>query len=203
MSFTEMRSKMQDFSGAKTADYQRQYMATEVNDFLSSLENQFVEYLLCNISDSGKDVDIKTWLGKKYYNPSNEYAKECLEICPDVRHIYGKRIKGWADHALKCFDNFLLKFIQEDLKENIKSDINFLKERDVYKHLILKGDDYEKIGRAFEYIYQTRNEFQHIQIIDQDGHRIPRTLSNRKANEKRDLIIGWFKSALLLLMKKI
>ena len=45
MKFTEMRSTMQSFSGAKTAEYQMQYMATELKDVLNGLNNKFVEYL--------------------------------------------------------------------------------------------------------------------------------------------------------------
>ncbi len=54
----------------------------------------------------------------------------------------------------------------------------------------------QEIGQAFDNIYLTRNEFQHIQIIDQNGNRIPRNLTNSKCNQKRDLIVGWFGYAL-------
>jgi hypothetical protein len=76
-------------------------------------------------------------------------------------------------------------------------------EREVYWHLIDLGGDLQQIGQAFDNIYRARNEFQHVQIIDQNGNRIPKTLSNSKYNEKRDLIMGWFKSALILMLVKI
>ncbi len=203
MKFTEMRSTMQSFSGAKTAEYQMQYMATEVKDVLNGLNNKFVEYLTNDLTDLKLEIDFRNWITNTYYGASNDNAKECLELCLNVKHLYGRKIKSWTDNALKCYDNFLLKYIQDDLKETIKQQSPILKERDVYQHLIDKGGELMLIGQAFDFIYQTRNEFQHIQVIDQNGNRIPKLVSNSKYNEKRDLIISWFKSALILMLDKI
>lgn len=203
MKFTEMRSTMQSFSGAKTEEYQMQYMATEVKDVLKGLNNKFVEYLTNDLTDSKLNFFLKNWLTSTYYNSSNDNAKECLEVCLNIKHLYGRKIKSWTDNALKCYDNFLLKYIQEDLKETIEKQTKMLKERDVYQHLINKGGELMEIGQAFDYIYQTRNEFQHIQITDQNGNRIPKPVTNTKYNEKRDLIMVWFKSALVLMIDKI
>lgn len=196
MRFTETRSAMQTFSGAPTAEYQMQYIATEVKDLLANLNNRFVEYLTKDITNSNEDFDFRIWLTNTFYSSSNDNAKECLEHCLTVKHIYGRKIKPWTDSALKCYDNFLLKYIQEDRKEIIKKLGRDLKERDVYKHLIALGGELQEIGQAFDNIYLTRNEFQHIQIIDQNGNRIPRNLTNSKCNQKRDLIVGWFGYAL-------
>lgn len=196
MRFTETRSAMQTFSGAPTAEYQMQYIATEVKDLLANLNNRFVEYLTKDITNSNEDFDFRIWLTNTFYSSSNDNAKECLEHCLTVKHIYGRKIKPWTDSALKCYDNFLLKYIQEDRKETIKKLGRDLKERDVYKHLIDLGGELQEIGQAFDNIYLTRNEFQHIQIIDQNGNRIPRNLTNSKCNQKRDLIVGWFGYAL-------
>ena len=203
MKFTEMRSTMQSFSGAKTAEYQMQYIASELKDVLDGLNNKFVEYLTNDLTDLKLEIDFRDWISNTYYSSSNDNAKECLELCLNVKHLYGRKIKSWTDNALKCYDNFLLKYIQEDLKETIKQSSTMLKERDVYQHLMQKGGEFMQIGQAFDYIYQTRNEFQHVQIIDQKGNRIPKPVSNSKYNEKRDLIMGWFKSALVLMMDKI
>ena len=203
MKFTEMRTTMQSFSGAKTAEYQMQYMATELKDVLNGLNNKFVEYLTNDLTDLKLEIDFRNWITNTYYASSNDNAKECLELCLNVKHLYGRKIKSWTDNALKCYDNFLLKYIQEDLNETIKQQSTILKERDVYQHLIHKGGEFMQIGQAFDFIYQTRNEFQHIQVIDQNGNRIPKQVSNSKYNEKRDLIISWFKSALILMLNKI
>lgn len=203
MKFTEMRTSMHSFSGAKTAEYQLQYMATEVKDILNNLNSQFVEYLTNDLTDKELEIDFRKWITNTYYSSSNENAKECLELCLSIKHLYGSKIKAWTDNALKCYDNFLLKYIQEDLKENIKQQSKMLKERDVYQHLVDKGGEFMQIGQAFDFIYQTRNEFQHVQIIDQNGNRIPKKISNSRYNEKRDLIMGWFKIALVLMTDKI
>jgi hypothetical protein len=203
MKFTEMRSEIQSFSGAKTAEYQMQYMSAEVKDVLKNLNNQFVEYLTNDLVDMTLEIDFRKWITNTYYSSSNDNAKECLELCLSVKHLYGRKIKAWTDNALKCYDNFLLKHIQEDRGEKIKSNIKVGTEREVYWHLIDLGGDLQQIGQAFDNIYTTRNEFQHVQIIDQNGIRIPRNLSNSQCNSKRDLIIGWFKGALLKLTKKI
>jgi len=197
MSFTSTRTKMNSFSGAPTAEYQLQYMAKEVRDLLNDLNNKFLEYLTNDLVDNGFQTELKEWLTQSYYSSSNEYAKECLEHCLTVNHLYGRKLKSWTDAALKCYDNFLLKHIQVDRRETIKKISKDLKERDVYNHLVELGGTLQEIGQAFNNIYQTRNEFHHIQYVDDaSGNRIPRRMTNSAYNQKRDLIIGWFKEAL-------
>lgn len=203
MKFTEMRSTMASFSGAKTAEYQIQYISSGVTEVLKGLNGKFVEYLTNDLTDLKSENDFRTWITNTYYGASNDNAKECLELCLNVKHLYGRKIKSWTDNALKCYDNFLLKYIQEDRVEKIKPNIKVGTEREVYWHLIDLGGDLQQIGQAFDNIYLARNEFQHIQIIDQNGNRTPKKLSNSKYNEKRDLIMGWFKSALILMLDKI
>ncbi len=197
MSFTSTRTKMNSFSGAPTAEYQLQYMAKEVRDILNDLNNKFLEYLTEDLIDESFNSELKDWLTQSYYPSSNEYAKECLEHCLNVKHLYGRKLKPWTDAALKCYDNFLLKHIQVDREESIMKISKDMKERDVYNHLIQLGGTLQDIGQAFNNIYQTRNEFQHIQMLDdKSGNRIPKRMTNSAINQKRDLIIGWFKEAL-------
>ncbi len=197
MSFTSTRTKMNSFSGAPTADYQLQYMAKEVRDLLNDLNNKFLEYLTENLVDGKFNLELKEWLTQSYYPSSNEYAKECLEHCPNINHLYGRKLKPWTDSALKCYDNFLLKHIQVDRGETIKKTTKDLKERDVYNHLVELGGTLQDIGQAFNNIYQERNEFHHVQVVDDaSGNRIPKKMTNKVLNQKRDSIIGWFKEAL-------
>jgi hypothetical protein len=200
MSFTATRSKMTTFSGAPTADYQLKYMAQEVKDVLNDINNKFLDYLTNDLLDSDLRMNLSTWLTSKYYPSSNEHAKECLEQCLKINHIYGRKIKPWTDSALKCYDNFLLKLIQVDRGESIKKLTKDEKERDVYVHLVQLGGTLQDIGQAFNNIYQTRNDFHHIQIVDdKSGNRIPKRMTNSSYNQKRDLIIGWFKEAISLM----
>ena len=197
MSFTSTRTKMNSFSGAPTAEYELQCMAKEVRDLLNDLNNKFLEYLTEDLVDLKFNVELKEWLTQSYYPSSNEYAKECLELCLTVKHLYGRKLKPWTDAALKCYDNFLLKHIQVDRGETIKKTTKDLKERDVYNHLVELGGTLQDIGQAFNNIYQERNEFHHVQVVDDaSGNRIPKRMTNSSYNQKRDSIIGWFKNAL-------
>ncbi|MCK6610962.1 MAG: hypothetical protein L6Q78_07965 [Bacteroidia bacterium] len=196
MKFTELRNTMQTFSGASTPDYQLAYIATEVKDLLNGLNNQFVEFLTKDITDTELQWDIQQWLGAPYYQSSNENAKDCLEQCISVKHIWGRRIKSWTDSALKCYDNFLLKYIQIDQKETISKTYIGLKETDVYNHLINKGGKEQEIGQNFKNIYQLRSKFQHIQMEEKDGIRVPKRITNSDCNKLRDLIVPWFRLSL-------
>jgi hypothetical protein len=199
--FTELRNTIQKFSGASTPEYQLEYIASEIKDHLNGLNNQFVEYLTKDITDTELEWDIQQWLDAPYYKSSNENAKDCLEQCISVNHIWGRRIKSWTDNALKCYDNFLLHYIQYDQKETISKSYSGLKETDVYNHMISKGGLDQDIGQNFINIYQLRSTFQHIQTEEKDGIRIPKRISNTQCNKARDLIIQWFRISILLLFK--
>lgn len=203
MKFTELRNTMQSFSGASTPDYQLAYITAEVKDLLNGLNYQFVEYLTKDIVETELHLNLQQWLGSPYYQSSNENAKDCLEQCPTVKHIWGRKIKGWTDSALKCFDNFLLKYIQIDNRETITRSHTGIKETDVYHHLINKSGIEQEIGQNFKNIYQLRSAFQHIQTEEKNGIRIPRRISNSKCNQSRDLIIQWFRLSLLSLFALI
>jgi len=199
MKFTELRNTMQSFSGASTPDYQLAYITAEVKDLLNGLNNQFVEYLTNDIVETELQLNLQQWLGSPYYQSSNENAKDCLEHCPTVKHIWGRKIKGWTDSALKCYDNFLLKYIQIDKGESIPNTYVGIKETDVYNYLIGKGGIEQEIGQSFKNIYQIRSAFQHIQTEEKDGIRVPKRISNSQCNKWRDVIIQCFKHSLIAL----
>ena len=201
MKFTELRNTMQSFSGASTPEYQLAYISSEVKDLLNDLNYQFVEYLTKDIIETELQLNLQQWLGSPYYQSSNENAKDCLEQCPTVKHIWGRKIKGWTDSALKCFDNFLLKYIQIEKGETISKSHHGLKETDVYHHLINKGGREQEIGQKFKNIYQFRSAFQHIQTEEKDGVRVPKRISNAKCNQVRDIVIFNLKTALIALFE--
>ena len=199
MKFTELRNTMQSFSGASTPAYQLAYITSDVKNLLSGLNNQFVEYLTKDIIDEELPFNLQQWLGSPYYQSSNENAKDCLEYCPTVKHIWGRKIKSWTDSALKCYDNFLLKYVQIDKGETFPKAYSGLKETDVYHHLINKGGLEQEIGQNFKNIYQIRSAFQHIQTEEKAGIRIPKRISNSQCNKWRDVIIQCFKLSLITL----
>lgn len=199
MKFTEQRNIMQSFSGASTPEYQLAYITSEVKDLLNGLNNQFIEYLTKDLADTDLPFNLQHWLGSPYYQSSNENAKDCLESCPTVKHIWGRKIKSWTDSALKSYDNFLLKYIQIDKGETISKIYSGLKETDVYNHMIAKGGLEQEIGQNFKNIYQIRSAFQHIQTEEKDGIRYPKRISNSQCNKCRDVIIQCFKLSLIAL----
>lgn len=203
MRFTEIRDSMQTFTGASTPDYQLAYMTAETKDVLNGLNNKFVEFLTKDILESEPSLNIKQWLGSPYYSSSNDSARDCLELCLHVKHIYGRKIKAWTDNALKCYDNFLLKYVQNDRGEKIQKSPIGIKETDVYKHLMQMGEVEKEIGQYFGGIYRIRNTFHHIQIEEKEGVRIPRKTSIFQLNQSRDLIIYCFKQSLIGISKLV
>lgn len=199
MKFTELRNTMQTFSGASTPEYQLAYMTIEVKVLINGLNNQFVEYLTQDIIETELQMNLQQWLGSPYYQSSNENARDCLDSCPTVKHIWGRKIKGWTESALKCFDNFLLKYIQIDSGETITRNHSGIKEMDVYDHLMRKGGIEQEIGQNFKYIYQLRSAFYHIQTEEKDGIRIPKRISNSQCNKSRDLIVQWLRLSIISL----
>ena len=118
-------------------------------------------------------------------------------------NIYGATIKTWTNSALKCFDVFLIKLINDYRKEKIKKGGRQPKERDVYDHLIKKKGNQKEIGIAFQTIYQQRNSFTHVQYEVKEGLRSSKKWSNSKYNLARDVILDQFEKGLVALSKEI
>ena len=206
MKFSELRDSMQSFTGASTAEYQLNYLSKDTRKALNDIGYKYVEYLTKDITKTELNIDLKEWLGLNYYQASNDNAKECLDISLSIDHIWGRRIKSWTDSALKCYDNFLIKYIQIDKEETIPKKNIRIKETDVYNYLLEKEGYEKKIGQNFKYIYQLRSSYHHVQVEEYDGTRTIKRISNSKYNRDRDLIVSWFREAitnmLLILIKK-
>ena len=144
------------------------------------------------------------YLGNGSYNKANEYAKSCIHTVYRSKDIFGFKLNGWTDSALKCFDNFILVLIQEKLNETIKPGGDKGVERQKYWHLINKGGEYYDIGMGLDVVYQLRNEFTHVEVInDETGKRYQRSLSQKNIKKMKEVILESFKKALLELEKKI
>jgi hypothetical protein len=203
MSFTKTRLAQQRFEGATIPDYQMQYMAAEVRNTLAELNGHFLEFLTADIMQQAQKWELRDWLTEDYYQPSNDFAKECLEICLTVKHLYGSKIKPWTDSALKCYDALLLKHLQEDRQERIPKKGKNATEREVYKHLEKLKGNYELIAKQFHQIYDWRNSFQHVQQYNlADASRRPKKFTISLYNQRRDAIIGAFQRALILLRRE-
>ena len=183
-------------------DYQRNYLSSDVMQSIEQLNKKFVEHLLYDLTNTKKDVEVRSYLSDDYRD-ANDYALECIEPAFYKSNIHGARIKAWTNSALKCFDIFLIKLINDYKKEKIKKSGRQLKERDVYNHLIQnKGNQYD-IGIAFQTIYQQRSSFSHVQVEIKEGVRSTKRWSNSKYNFSRDLIIEQFEKGLKALIKEI
>jgi hypothetical protein len=168
------------------------------------LNKKFVEHLFQDLTNKDLEFNIRTYLREnESYDLVNDFALECIEPAFYKTNIHGARIKDWTSSALKCFDVFLIKLINDYLNEKIRKSGLKLKERDVYTHLINKGEHYYDIGIAFQTIYQTRNEFTHIQYETKDGYRHLKKWSRSKYDIARDLILKEFEKALNVLVNEI
>ena len=206
MSFSKLREQItSDLERIDSIqDYKRKYLSEAVIQSIDQLNKKFVEHLLKDLSSMEENVNVRSYLsGKDKYREVNDYALECVEYAFFKSNIHGARIKTWTNSALKCFDIFLIKLINDYQKEKIKKSGRQLKERDVYNHLMQnKGNQYE-IGIAFQTIYQHRSSFTHVQFETKDGVRSTKRWSNSKYNITRDLILAQFEKGLNALIKEI
>lgn len=205
MRFTELRqeisSNLNEINSLQ--DYVSVYLTTSIQDHINGLNNHFVEHLFSDLIDKDLTADIKEFLGSCYLN-SNEYAKNCIHTVFRSKDIFGFKLAGWTDAALKCFDNFLLVLIQEKLNETIQKRRDVGIERQKYWHLINKGEKYYEIGEGFDMVYQLRNDFTHVEIInDQTGKRHQKPLSKKTLKLMKCNILENFKKGLLELEKQI
>jgi hypothetical protein len=203
MRFTELRKEISANINEvnSTNDYIKKYLSTPLQDRIAQLNEKFVDYLYVDLAGKEIEKDIKSFLGGVYFT-ANEYAKACITTAFRSKDIYGLKVPAWTDSALKCFDNFILVLIQEKLRETIKKTGDKGIERQKYHHLIEKGGDYYIVGMGLDVIYQQRNEFTHIEIIDdKSGHRKQLKPSNKTINKRKQIILENFEKALLALDK--
>lgn len=203
MRFSEVRNQLNEkiVEVHTTQDYHKLYLNHDIHSEFEKLGNVFVNHLYQDLINTKIEKDLKIFLDN-FYLISNEYAKDCVSQALLKDHIYGMKIKNWTDSALKCFDCFLMKLVNDILDEKFKS-TNQLKERDIYQHLISKQGNYYKIGMAFNTIYDQRNMFAHVQIEEIDGVRRPKPISKKNYKKSKKLIIEQFEKALKALLREI
>ncbi len=206
MSFSQLRAQISSELDKiqSIQDYKRAYLSSDVIRSLDQLNKKFVEHLFQDLINKDLEINIRTYLSEsENYDLANDFALECIEPAFYKTNIYGARIKDWTNSALKCFDIFLITLINDYLNEKIRKSGSKLKERDVYSHLINKGEHYYDIGIAFQTIYQTRSDFTHVQYETKDGYRLLKKWSRSKYDNSRDLILTQFEKALNVLLKEI
>tara|TARA_B100000683_G_C12509672_1_gene560224 strand:+ start:2584 stop:3210 length:627 start_codon:yes stop_codon:yes gene_type:complete len=194
MKYTDLRkdikSKLSEEFTLK--EFYDNYLNHEIAEGYRNLSDKFLEALYEDLNGKELDFDVQKFLSGQYRN-SNEYAKDCVHMAYPSHKMYGLRVKGWTDSALKAFDSFLLIYIQDYLKEEIKGPG---KERDKYHHLIEKGGSDLLIGQSFDTIYLQRNAFTHVEFKDENGVRKQRPLSKKRIRGMKNIILEQFSIAL-------
>ena len=205
MRFTELRQDLNNSLKEEQVlnEFLSDYFSTSTQDKVKQLNNKFIEHLFCDITENYTNHSFDKFLGSSY-STASEYAKTCIITSYKCRSVYGYKLNGWTESALKCFDNFLLVLIQEKLNETILKRRDVGIERQKYWHLIEKGGNYYEIGMGLEVVYQSRNSFTHIELInDKTGIRRQKKLSQKDLKELSNRIFDHFKKALLALEKQI
>jgi hypothetical protein len=205
MRFTELRQDINNCLKEEKLlnDFISDYFSNSTQDKIKQLSNKFVEHLFSDITETPSVQSFDKYLGQSYVN-ANEYAKTCILTSYKCRSVYGYKLNGWTDSALKCFDNFLLVLIQDKLNETILRRRDVGTERQKYWHLIDKGCEYYDIGMGLDVVYQSRNVFTHVELVnDKTGKRHQKKLSQRDLKELAVLIFENFKKALLQLEKQM
>jgi hypothetical protein len=206
MKFTELRQEINSNLNEVNSlqDYMTVYLTTSIQDKIKALNDRYVEHLFSDLTEKNSTSNMRDYLGNGSYNNANAYAKSCIHTVYRSKDIFGFKLNGWTDSALKCFDNFILVLIQEKLNETINPRGDKGVERQKYWHLINKGGEYYDIGMGLDVVYQLRNEFTHVEVINYEtGKRYQRSLSQKNIKKMKEVILESFKKALLKLEKKI
>lgn len=195
MRFTELRESVEATQVQSVHEYHQIYLNKDVLSSLEGLNGEYLRHLFSDLIQKTVEKDLHSFLGGSYRN-TNEYAKDCVEAAFYASHLQGWRVKAWTDSALKCFDGFLLCLIQDVLEETVKSNVRVGQEREKYWHLIDKGGRFARIGSDFDAVYEQRNSFSHVEIVEADGRRRQRSLSRKRLREAKKVILSKLSSAL-------
>jgi len=205
MNYTEQRKAILKFCNDNSVSTLKKFekISTLKSLFerLEKIKGVSVDYLYSDIIKKRIDIKLKEFISKEYYDSSNLYAFNCLEIELDCRKIPVRLVENWLQNALKCFDYLLIFIITEILKEKIKQKNNDKSyEQDVYQFLIEKDGILNKVGSNFRKIYNIRSSFVHIQYRDENGLRQIRKLTYKTIKRKKDKAINYFYFALTYLL---
>jgi len=204
MSFTSQRQKIIDADNQASTQTLKEFEKSGIESFgyfdIEQHREIALSFLYEDLIQTKSEYDFKTALGNGSYHTSNHFAFDCLDISLYSRNIYNRRIPQWTKTALHCFDVLLIHYVSNILNETVPSITGRVKETDVYSYLISKGGEHSDIGTKFQYIYQYRSSFEHIQYTDEEGKRQVRPLTSKKLNAAKELILKFFKEALIHLL---
>ena len=120
-----------------------------------------------------------------------ETARDAALNCLENHNPLPRKVKHWVNDCLKCTDCILLVYIRDVLGQAIPIAIDkkWAHERDVYNgYLALQDADLRKVGAIHSRIYSLRSNLDHVQIVNEGGHRSIRKVSNKELSGKYNLI---------------
>lgn len=196
MKFSELKNSSQsEAEKLPMSEYLRNYLKEDKLKKIDEIRDRYVYHLFEDLAKTEAPFNFNTFLNTSYAD-SNNHAGDCIRKSLYVKDLLPRDIKYWTEGALKCFDYFLLIYVQDIRKEIIPQFSKHPKETEVYYHLISKGGTEQKIGESFKYIYQYRSKFYHVQYVDSGGRREIIKTSNKKYKQTMDVIIKFFNEAL-------
>ena len=205
MKFSELKKEIESDSRSVSnhKEYYNTYFKEDMRSRMDDLEGKFLYHLYNDLTLIEVKKDLENYLGGRDYGFSENFARDCVQTSFLSKNIYGLRIRGWTTSALSCFDNFLLTYIKDDLKEKVKRYSSVKEERWKYRHLMDRDGEDKEIGTCFDTIYQQRNALLHIEVVDDNGDRRQKPPTSRDLKVKKAIVLERFKIALTLMEKKI
>lgn len=200
MSYLDLKKRMTERGQGYTPEYLRNYLTSRPEATRESLAGRYFSHLFHDVLDRETKIDLRAWLGPRYWEDANDLASECILIVLHARKLIGRQVKGWTGAALKAFDVMLVHYVQEVLRMEIPARKTErgeqVLERDTYYLLNGLGGREGNLGHYFNKVYTQRNAMEHIQFRDEHGYRHFTRFSAKTFDAIRDHVIGELQQAL-------
>jgi hypothetical protein len=200
MSYSEQKKQIDDFQNLiknKVLSESEELLLKREPSDLEQIKKACVEFIYKDLIKKEIDYSFKSSLGNSQYSSANSEANLCIDISLLSFNILPKKVPDWTEHAQKCFDYLIIKFISDGLKEKIQISSNRVYETDIYNYLEDKEDEQLKlIGSRFKSIYQYRSKFKHVHYTDENGFRRIREVRTKDLVKAKSVIMDFFKESL-------
>lgn len=202
MNFSDLIKKGKDLDNTEQNQLLKKYEKIAIlydeKEELKRIKNEgrIFEYLFTDITTIDYKIVFESYLNRSDYEEASKYAYNCVDFKLKCRELNHNRVLDWTSNAIKCFDFLVIYYINDVLKETLVKSGKHFKETEKYRYLIDKGGESSEIGNNFQYIYQYRNELEHVQVIDKDGRLKVKKHSSNHKKKRLNSIIDFFKKAL-------
>ena len=169
----------------------------EIRIEIESIRKVAVDHLCDDLTQKRNDFIFQNSLNYREYTLTNIEAVHCIDLTLRARELPERKTLDWTSHALKCFDNILIKYLNEGLNEKIPQSRDKIYETEVYGYFEDKDDPaLNKVGTMFKAIYQKISNLMHIQYTNKEGYRQVKDISLKKLKIEKNDILDFFKIAL-------